>query len=120
MDPVALVMDEPTAGLDHPGLESLRDILATLRAAGKTLVVATHDIDWAWAWADIVYVLAAGQTVAAGPPAEILTRPDHGELGFARPVLADLAGALGARGLLPPGAAPRTCADLLALLNTRT
>lgn len=119
MDPAALVMDEPTAGLDHPGLTSLRDILAMLHTAGKTLVVATHDIDWAWAWADLVYVLAAGKTVTAGPPAEILTRSDHSELGFARPVLADLAAALEARGLLPEGAAPRTCAELLALLNNK-
>jgi len=119
MDPVALVMDEPTAGLDHPGLASLHAILAMLHAAGKTLVVATHDIDWAWAWADLVYVLAAGKTIASGPPAEILARPDHAALGFARPVLADLAAALAARGLLPPGAAPRTCAERMALLQTK-
>jgi cobalt/nickel transport system ATP-binding protein len=119
MESAVLVMDEPTAGLDHPGLESLRAILAGLHAAGKTLVVATHDIDWAWSWADCVHVLAAGRTIAAGAPAAILARPDHAALGFARPVLAELAGALGDRGLLPPDAAPRTAAELIALINAK-
>jgi cobalt/nickel transport system ATP-binding protein len=119
MEPDALVMDEPTAALDYPGLTSLKDTLAMLHAAGKTLVVATHDVDWAWTWADIVYVLAGGKTVAAGPPAEILARPDHAALGFARPVLAELSAALGKEGAFPGDAAPRTCAELLALLRKK-
>jgi cobalt/nickel transport system ATP-binding protein len=119
MDPEALVMDEPTAALDYPGLTSLKDTLAMLHAGGKTLVVATHDVDWAWTWADIVYVLAGGRTVAAGLPADILARPDHAALGFARPVLAELSAALGAEGAISEGAAPRTCAELLALLKRK-
>ncbi len=119
MDPDALVMDEPTAGLDYPGLTSLRETLAMLHAAGKTLLVATHDIDWAWNWADLVYVLANGRTIAAGSPADILARADHADLGFARPVLAEIAAALGERSILPAGAAPRTCAELTALLTRR-
>lgn len=116
MDPAVLVMDEPTAGLDYPGICSLRQILADLHAAGKTLVVATHDIDWAWAWADLVYVLAAGRVVAAGEPPAILGRPDHAALGFARPLLGEIAEGLAAEKLLPPGAMPRTAAELVALL----
>lgn len=119
MDPDALVMDEPTAGLDYPGLTSLKDTLAMLHSAGKTLLVATHDIDWAWNWADMVYVLAAGRTIAGGSPADILARPDHAALGFARPVLAELAADLGERSILPAGAAPRTVAELTALLGGR-
>lgn len=119
MDPDALVMDEPTAGLDYPGLTSLSDTLAMLHAAGKTLLVATHDIDWAWSWADLVYVLASGRTIAAGSPADILARADHADLGFARPVLAEVAAALGERSILPAGAAPRTAGELAALLAGR-
>lgn len=119
MDPDALVMDEPTAGLDYPGLTSLKETLAMLHAAGKTLLVATHDIDWAWGWADLVYVLAGGRTIAAGPLADILARADHADLGFARPVLAEVAAALGERSILPAGAAPRTAGELAALVTGR-
>ncbi|MDT8903518.1 energy-coupling factor ABC transporter ATP-binding protein [Anaeroselena agilis] len=119
MEPEALVMDEPTAGLDYPGLTSLRETLAMLHAAGKTLLVATHDIDWAWNWADLVYVLAAGRMVAAGSPADILARADHAALGFARPILADVAAALGDRSILPAGVVPRSVGELAALLAGR-
>ncbi|MDR7868414.1 MAG: ATP-binding cassette domain-containing protein [Sporomusaceae bacterium] len=119
MDPDALVMDEPTAGLDYPGLTSLSETLAMLHAAGKTLLVATHDVDWAWNWADLVYVLAGGRTIAAGSPSDILARADHADLGFARPVLAEVAVALGERSILPAGAAPRTAGELAALLAER-
>jgi cobalt/nickel transport system ATP-binding protein len=117
MEPAVLVMDEPTAGLDYPGILSLRGILDGLHVAGKTLVVATHDIDWAWTWADLVYVLAAGRVIAAGPPQTILARPDHAGLGFARPLLGELADSLAAENLLPPGALPKTAAELVALLR---
>ena len=119
MDPAVLVMDEPTAGLDYPGLCALREVLAMLHAAGKTLVVATHDIDWAWAWADLVYVLAAGRTIAGGEPQAVLARADHADLGFARPFLGELADSLAAADLLPPGAVPRTAAELVALLTKK-
>ncbi len=119
MDPEALVMDEPTAGLDYPGLTSLKETLTMLHTAGKTLLVATHDIDWAWGWADLVFVLAGGRTIAAGAPADILARADHAELGFARPVLAEVAAALGERSILPAGAVPRTAGELADLLAGR-
>lgn len=119
MDPDALIMDEPTAGLDFPGLASLQDILTMLHGSGKTLVVATHDIDWAWSWADSVYVLAAGRTVAGGPPQDILARPDHAALGFARPVLAQVAEALHQRQVIPEPVFPRTASELVALLAAR-
>lgn len=119
MHPEVLVLDEPTAGLDYPGLVNLRRVLDMLHRRGKTLVVATHDIDWAWEWADLAYVLDGGKIVAGGPPAAILNRPDHAELGFARPILGEIYSELNSRHLLqspqdaPP---PRTCAQLAGLL----
>ncbi|MDR3564270.1 MAG: ATP-binding cassette domain-containing protein [Negativicutes bacterium] len=120
MDPEVLVMDEPTAGLDYPGLISLREILDMLHRQGKTLVVATHDIDWAWSWADLVYVLAQGQVVAGGPPQEILGRADHERLGFARPMIGEICTALQQQGVLRQdagGQMPRTAEELVALLR---
>lgn len=39
------LLDEPTTGLDVHGLALLRELLATARAAGRTLVAITHDLD---------------------------------------------------------------------------
>jgi len=122
MEPEVLVMDEPTAALDYPGLISLHEILDMLHKQGKTLVVATHDIDWAWSWADLVYVLAQGQVIAGGPPREILSRDDHAALGFARPIIGEIYACMNQQGLLPPDAnrqMPRSVEELTALLKQK-
>lgn len=57
MAPRVLILDEPTAGLDPDGQERLLDVLAGLRTAGTTVVMATHDVDLAVRWADDAAVL---------------------------------------------------------------
>lgn len=65
-----LLLDEPVAGLDLPSIQRIRDAIDHERAAGRTILVATHDLAEA-ARADHV-VLLDGRVVAAGPPAEAL------------------------------------------------
>ncbi|SDF02983.1 energy-coupling factor ABC transporter ATP-binding protein [Sporolituus thermophilus] len=114
MDPEVLVMDEPTAGLDYPGTTVLRAILDELSRAGKTLIVATHDIEWVWSWADLVYVLVQGQIVAGGPPELVLNRSDHAAFGFARPLVGEIYSALVAAGFFSSrDKAPRSVAELV-------
>lgn len=48
-----------------------------LAAAGRTLLVATHDIPFAKGVATRVAILADGRVVEAGPPDRVLTEPDH-------------------------------------------
>jgi ABC-type Mn2+/Zn2+ transport system ATPase subunit len=67
-----LLLDEPTAGLDLASTEQIRRVLADERAAGRTVVVATHDLEDAAA-GDCV-VLLAGRVVACGAPADALAR----------------------------------------------
>ena len=69
-----LLLDEPTAGLDVASTEQIRTVLAAERAAGRAVIVATHDLDDA-AGSDFV-VLLAGRVVAAGAPRQALS-PEH-------------------------------------------
>jgi ABC-type Mn2+/Zn2+ transport system ATPase subunit len=69
-----LLLDEPVAGLDLPSARRIREAIAVERDAGRTVVVATHDLAEA-ANADQV-VLLSGLVVASGPPADVLT-PEH-------------------------------------------
>ncbi|MBN1171038.1 MAG: ABC transporter ATP-binding protein [Micromonosporaceae bacterium] len=71
MRPRLLILDEPTAGLDPAGVEALLEILATLHAAGTTLILSTHDVDLAQRWADDVAVVA-DRTVTVAPAAQAL------------------------------------------------
>jgi len=66
MDPEIIVLDEPTAYLDPKGQEILLAILEDFHKRGKTLVVATHDMDMAAEWADSVIIIKDGRTLAQG------------------------------------------------------
>jgi ABC-type polar amino acid transport system ATPase subunit len=77
MDPPLLLMDEPTASLDPARRSELAATLESLTSAGRTLVVATHDVPFAMSLATRVVVLANGCVVEDGPPGEVLTQPRH-------------------------------------------
>jgi manganese transport system ATP-binding protein len=66
-----MLLDEPVTGLDIISRQHILDAIAAERAAGRTVVVSTHDLGDAAA-ADHLLLLA-GRVVASGPPAEVLT-----------------------------------------------
>lgn len=76
MRPRALLLDEPTAGLDAAGQDALCALLARLQARGLALVISTHDMDFAAAWADEVLVFKSGRMLARGTPREVLAPSD--------------------------------------------
>jgi polar amino acid transport system ATP-binding protein len=77
MDPPLLLMDEPTAALDPARRGELGETLVKLTAGGRTLVITTHDDDFARAFATRVVILADGEVVEEGSPREVLTAPKH-------------------------------------------
>ena len=77
VDPPLLLMDEPTASLDPARRNELGDSLETLTTQGRTLLLATHDEDFARDYATRVVVLAGGAVVEDGPPSEVLVHPRH-------------------------------------------
>jgi ABC-type polar amino acid transport system ATPase subunit len=60
VDPAVLLLDEPTAALDPARKNDLGALLRQLRADGRTLVIATHDEEFARAWATRVLILRDG------------------------------------------------------------
>jgi ABC-type polar amino acid transport system ATPase subunit len=77
MDPPLLLMDEPTASLDPARRFELGQTLRNLTTGGRTLVITTHDDDFARDFASRVVVLAEGEVVEEGDPREVLTNPQH-------------------------------------------
>lgn len=72
VDPPVLLMDEPTASLDRARRDALARTLTQLAAQGRTVVVATHDVDFARACAHRVVMLDEGRIVAEGSPELVL------------------------------------------------
>ena len=63
MQPRMLILDEPMAGLDHAMRAELLAVLDGLLTAGITLLLATHDIDFAYHWANTIHLIAAGRCI---------------------------------------------------------
>jgi ABC-type Mn2+/Zn2+ transport system ATPase subunit len=72
-DAPVLLLDEPLSGVDATSATRIEAVFGELRAEGRTLLVATHDVEQARAW-DVVLCLNRRQ-VAFGPPANVLA-PD--------------------------------------------
>jgi energy-coupling factor transport system ATP-binding protein len=93
--PAAVLLDEPTRGMDRAAKGELADRLRELAAHGPAVVVATHDAEFAAAVAERVVLMGAGDVVADGAAADVLAGGWH----FATETARILSGAGGA--LLP-------------------
>jgi cobalt/nickel transport system ATP-binding protein len=74
MRPKVLILDEPTAGLDHQGCSSLLALLLELEQQGVSLIIATHDLDLVARWADQVAVLQDGKIGILDTPLNVFQR----------------------------------------------
>jgi len=70
--PPVILLDEPTRGLDYTTKRHLAQALGELRAEGRALLVATHDVEFVAACADRVVVMAQGEVIADGPTGQVV------------------------------------------------
>ena len=73
--PRLMLLDEPTTGLDMAEISRLAQILEATRAAGTTVLVVAHDVEFVMRICDRVYVLAEGRLLFDGTPAEVRSHP---------------------------------------------
>ncbi|MBD2816311.1 ATP-binding cassette domain-containing protein [Xenorhabdus sp. Flor] len=83
-----LLLDEPTAGLDPTGRQQMLDIINTIAAEGKRIIISSHDIDLIYQICDGLYVLANGEMISSGKPETVLLQKTQLEqAGLAQPWL---------------------------------
>lgn len=73
MSPELIILDEPTAGLDKYFTEKIRTLLTRLHTEGKTIILSTHDMDFAHQWAHRGIILHEGRIIADGDIDTIFT-----------------------------------------------
>jgi ABC-2 type transport system ATP-binding protein len=73
-NPRLVVLDEPTSGLDVLSRRELHRLILGLRSTGQTVLLSTHYLDEAHALCDRVAILCEGRIVAAGSPAQLISR----------------------------------------------
>jgi energy-coupling factor transport system ATP-binding protein len=71
--PGALLLDEPTRGMDRTRKAELADLGRDLSERGTAVMIATHDVEFAATFADRVVLLARGEVAADGSAAELLS-----------------------------------------------
>ncbi|MFL0604137.1 energy-coupling factor ABC transporter ATP-binding protein [Cylindrospermopsis raciborskii] len=69
--PELLLLDEPTAYLDIKQTRNLIAMLNKIHQHGTTLVMATHDLDLVYRWADWVFVMDRGKLMLEGSPHDV-------------------------------------------------
>jgi len=95
MRPCLLLLDEPTAGLDPAGVDEMFAALTRLEEHDTTVVLATHDVDLALAWAHDCAIVLEGRVVQ-GDPVDVLDRGDLlAAARLRRPWVLDLAARVG-------------------------
>jgi energy-coupling factor transporter ATP-binding protein EcfA2 len=71
--PGVLLLDEPTRGMDRSRKEDLAAFARELATRGSAVAIATHDVEFAAAFADRVVLLGDGEVIADGPVGELLS-----------------------------------------------
>src|SRR4051812_27021443 len=83
-EPPVVLLDEPSSSLDPRQREVLWQFVLTLASRGTTVIYSTHNVAEAEHYADRVLVLADGELLFTGTPAELRGDADHFEAAFVR------------------------------------
>ncbi|MGS1091887.1 amino acid ABC transporter ATP-binding protein [Corynebacterium sanguinis] len=78
MEPKLMLFDEPTSALDPELVGEVLGVMKELAHSGMTMLVVTHEMNFAREVADHVAFMADGRIVEYGTPAEVLDNPQHG------------------------------------------
>lgn len=74
MDPELIILDEPTASLDPLHTQIVRRLIDQMADTDTTVMLATHDVEYAYGWADEIILFHNGRILSQGTPEEIFTQ----------------------------------------------
>lgn len=86
MDAEVVILDEPYANLDWPGVVQVNEVIISLRDGGKTVVVLTHELEKVLALAGRLVVLHAGKLAFDGAPDDALANAPLESWGIRNPL----------------------------------
>lgn len=77
MDPAVMLFDEPTSALDPELVGEVLSVIKKIAQQGITMVIVTHEMQFARDISDRVVIMDEGRIVEQGPPSVIFTQPQH-------------------------------------------
>lgn len=88
--PTLLLLDEPTIYLDYQQRQQLEQALENIHQQGTTIMIATHDLDFAYGWADWIMVLVNGQVTVSDRACHVFEQWPTLAPNLGSPILLDL------------------------------
>ena len=85
--PQIILFDEPTSALDPEMIGEVLQVMKTLAHSGITMLVVTHEMQFAREIADRVVFIDGGDILEVAPPAEFFAHPQHARARFLQKVL---------------------------------
>lgn len=77
MQPEIMLFDEPTSALDPEMIKEVLDVMKTLANSGMTMLVVTHEMNFAREVADRIVLFDFGEIIEIGTPEELFDNPKH-------------------------------------------
>lgn len=101
MHPEIIILDEPAAALDPKHTIMVNKIVNQLTRDGITVLMSTHDVNYALEWADEIVLLHNGQVLMQGSPLEVfMNKPVLEQTNLAQPAVLSLFESLCKKGIL--------------------
>ena len=117
MEPEIIIFDEPTAALDPVSAGMLSEVLEKLSGEGKTILLSTHDVDFAYAWAERIVVFCEGKILADDVPDAIFADEEvMSKAHLKKPIIWDVAELMKKKGWLSSEDNPRDVKELSAMV----
>ncbi len=96
MEPEIVLFDEPFAWLDNRHKQIMTNIIDDLNKQGKTVLISTHNPDFAYEWADDVVLMKQGSVIACDTPEKVMcNKVMMQEIGMELPLVVRLAKKMG-------------------------
>ncbi len=107
MHPEVIILDEPAAALDAKHTKMVNQIVDRLAQEGITILMATHDIDYALSWADEIVLMHEGKVLMQADPVTVCTSQEALEMtNQEEPAVLKLFERLVRKGILETGLKP--------------
>jgi cobalt/nickel transport system ATP-binding protein len=117
MQPEIIIFDEPTASLDPVSCAMFEDVLSEIEAEHISTLISTHDVDFAWRWADRVLVFNQGEIIADSTPCEVFQDEKLLERSnLKKPTLLEVCQILTEKGIISQGMTVKSVAELGSLI----
>ena len=121
IQPQLLLLDEPTAYLDPQQMQTLLEELGKIEARGTTIAIATHNLNFAYQWADWFIIIDRGKLILEGDATTVFSQQSRlEEMGLGLPSIWELWHSLPSDIRPPNTPVPRTIRDWKNRFNSQS